>query len=70
MMFFRTKAWADRDEALRSRPVFDMDGNGISGRRCYKLLASRSTPLKQTILREWHDDRLVPWLITSPSAKP
>ena len=60
-MFFRTQAWADRDEALRSRLVFDLDGNGISG-RYYKLLASRSTPLKQTILREWHDDRLVPWV--------
>ena len=60
-MFFCTKAWADRDEALRSRLVFDLDGNGISG-RYYKLLASRSAPLKQTLLREWHDDRLVPWV--------
>lgn len=59
--FYRMKAWADRDEALRSRLVFDLDGNGISG-RWYKLLASKSAPLKQTLLREWHDDRLVPWV--------
>ncbi|UKZ67897.1 uncharacterized protein TrAtP1_009056 [Trichoderma atroviride] len=53
--------WADKDKALQSRLVFDLDGNGISG-RYYKLLASKSTPLKQTLLREWHDDRLVPWV--------
>ena len=58
---FSIKPWADGDRALRSKLVFDIDGNGISG-RYYKLLASRSTPLKQTLLREWHDDRLVPWV--------
>lgn len=41
--------------------MFDIDGNGISG-RYYKLLASKSAPLKQTLLREWHDDRLLPWV--------
>jgi hypothetical protein len=45
----------------KSRLTFDLDGNGISG-RFYSLLASHSLPLKQTILREWHDDRLVPWV--------
>ena len=59
--YFRTRAWADKDEALKSTLAFDIDGNGISG-RYYKLLASNSVPLKQTLLREWHDDRLIPWL--------
>ncbi|KAL8966442.1 MAG: hypothetical protein Q9197_005978 [Variospora fuerteventurae] len=59
--FFAVKPWADKDQALRSRLVFDLDGNGISG-RYNKLLSSRSVPLKQTLLREWHDERLVPWL--------
>lgn len=59
--FFRVKAWTHKDRALGSRLVFDLDGNGVSG-RYYKLLASRSVPLKQTLLREWHDDRLVPWV--------
>lgn len=59
--FFTPKSWAHKDEALRSKLVFDIDGNGISG-RYYKLLASKSTPLKQTLLKEWHDDRLVPWV--------
>lgn len=59
--YFRTKGWVNKDAALGSRLVFDIDGNGISG-RYYKLLASKSAVLKQTIFREWHDDRLVPWV--------
>ncbi|KAK8054007.1 hypothetical protein PG996_013308 [Apiospora saccharicola] len=55
------RPWADRDAPLHSRLAFDLDGNGISG-RYYRLLASRSAPLKQTLLREWHDERLVPWV--------
>lgn len=58
---FHIKPWAERDRSLKSRLTFDMDGNGISG-RFYQLLASRSLPLKQTLLREWHDDRLFPWV--------
>ncbi|KHN96537.1 glycosyltransferase family 90 protein [Metarhizium album ARSEF 1941] len=58
---YRTRPWEDANAALRSRLVFDLDGNGISG-RWYRLLASGSAPLKQTLLREWHDDRLVPWV--------
>ncbi|KAF2276380.1 uncharacterized protein EI97DRAFT_501158 [Westerdykella ornata] len=46
---------------LRHRLVFDLDGNGISG-RFYRFLASHSCPLKQTLFREWHDERLVPWV--------
>lgn len=59
--YFNLKPWEDKDRALKSRLVFDIDGNGISG-RYYNFLASRSAPLKQTLLREWHDERLVPWL--------
>ncbi|KAF4996679.1 hypothetical protein FDECE_12331 [Fusarium decemcellulare] len=59
--YFNTRSWVDKDEGLRSRLVFDMDGNGISG-RYYKLLASNSAPLKQTIFREWHDERLMSWV--------
>lgn len=58
---FEARPWADKDAALRSRLVFDTDGNGISG-RFGKLLASRSVPLKQTLLREWHDERLAAWV--------
>ncbi|KAF4595204.1 glycosyltransferase family 90 protein [Ophiocordyceps camponoti-floridani] len=59
--YFTIKPWSDKDEALRYRLAFDLDGNGISG-RFYKLLASKTLPLKQTLLREWHSERLIPWL--------
>ncbi|KAJ6442794.1 methyltransferase [Purpureocillium lavendulum] len=59
--YFDVQPRADKDAALGSKLVFDMDGNGISG-RFVKLLASRSAVLKQTLLREWHDERLVPWV--------
>lgn len=59
--FFRTRFRTPPTAALHSRLVFDLDGNGISG-RFYRLLASHSLPLKQTLLREWHDERLVPWV--------
>ncbi|KAI1818542.1 glycosyltransferase family 90 protein [Poronia punctata] len=59
--YFHQKPWAEASRPLQSRLVFDIDGNGISG-RYYKLLTSKSTPLKQTIFREWHDDRLLPWI--------
>ncbi|KAI1418902.1 hypothetical protein F5Y12DRAFT_371631 [Xylaria sp. FL1777] len=59
--YFTSKPWASGDRPFRSRLVFDLDGNGISG-RYYKLLASKSLPLKQTIIREWHDERLLPWV--------
>ena len=60
-LFFPVSSWAPKDKALGSTLVFDTDGNGISG-RFYKLLASNSAPLKHTLLREWHDDRLMPWV--------
>jgi hypothetical protein len=56
-----TKSWVYKDKALKSTLTFDIDGNGIGG-RYYKLLASKSVPLKQTSFQEWHDDRLIPWL--------
>ncbi|KAJ4291381.1 hypothetical protein N0V88_005974 [Collariella sp. IMI 366227] len=59
--YFDMRPRADKDAALGSKLVFDIDGNGISG-RFLKLLASRSAVLKQTLLREWHDERLVPWV--------
>lgn len=47
-------------KAYSYRFLFDIDGNGYSG-RFYKFLASHSVPLKTTIFREWHDERLIPW---------
>lgn len=50
------------DEAqYRYQFVMDLDGNSYSG-RFYSHLRSRSVSLKMTIFREWHDDRLYPWM--------
>lgn len=49
------------EEAYNHRFVFDLDGHGFT-ERFYRLLASHSTVFKQTMFREWHDDRLIPWL--------
>lgn len=57
----KIKPRADKYKAFQSKLAFDLDGNGISG-RYYQLLASKSVPLKQTLLQEWHDDRLIPWV--------
>jgi hypothetical protein len=40
--------------------LFDVDGNSMSG-RFYRLLETNGLVFKQTILGEWHDDRLIPW---------
>ncbi|KPA37850.1 beta- -xylosyltransferase 1 [Fusarium langsethiae] len=58
---FKTKSWANKDETLKLKLAFDVDGNGISG-RFYKSFASKPVMLKQTLLREWYDDCLVSWL--------
>ncbi|KAM7195687.1 hypothetical protein V8F33_006536 [Rhypophila sp. PSN 637] len=59
--FFRLKSRQNPNAAFSSKLTFDLDGNGISG-RYYKLLASNSLPFKQTLLREWHDERLWGWV--------
>jgi len=59
--YFRLGHPSHKDQALRSRLVFDLDGNGISG-RYLKFVASKSAPVKQRLFREWHDERLVPWV--------
>jgi hypothetical protein len=51
----------DRNRGFRSRFLFDIDGNSFSA-RYYTLLQSRSVVLKQTVFREWHDERLAAWI--------
>jgi hypothetical protein len=59
--YFQIHEEDPREEAFKYTLTFDLDGNGHSG-RFYRLLNSRSLPLKQTVFREWHDERLQPWL--------
>jgi len=58
--YFKIHDVEPRREAFRYTLAFDLDGNGHSG-RFYRLLNSRSLPLKQTVFREWHDERLQAW---------
>jgi hypothetical protein len=39
----------------------DIDGNSLSG-RFRAFLTSNSSPMKATIFKEWHDNRLMPWV--------
>ncbi|KAF3914309.1 hypothetical protein AA313_de0201012 [Arthrobotrys entomopaga] len=41
--------------------LMDMDGNGQSG-RFYRLLRSKAVVFKLTAFKQWHDDRLFPWV--------
>ena len=50
-----------QEASYGSKLVIDLDGNSFSG-RYYRLLRSRSAVLKQTLMKEWHDDWLVPWV--------
>ena len=59
-----TLRWGEPDspnEYKNHRLVIDIDGQGSTD-RFYKLLASGSTVLKQTLCEEWHDERLMPWV--------
>lgn len=60
-VFFNVSDKEERSQQFHSRFVFDTDGNSFSG-RYYTLLQSRSVVLKQTVLREWYDERLIPWV--------
>ncbi|UZJ55680.1 hypothetical protein CBS101457_005000 [Exobasidium rhododendri] len=51
---------ADSGEEQKHQFLWDIDGNSMSG-RFYRLLESNSLVFKQTLLGEWHDDRLIPW---------
>ncbi|KAF3927280.1 hypothetical protein ABW20_dc0110249 [Dactylellina cionopaga] len=52
---------ATHEESFNYKFVMDMDGNGYSG-RYYRLLLSNSVVFKQTLVEQWHDDRLFPWV--------
>ncbi|KAF3912524.1 hypothetical protein ABW20_dc0108177 [Dactylellina cionopaga] len=58
---FRRPPRADKNASFKYKFVMDIDGNGYSG-RFYRLLQSNSVVFKQTLVEQWHDDRLLPWV--------
>jgi hypothetical protein len=59
--YFAGAAHEGPEKAFEYRFNFDIDGNAYTN-RFYRLLGSHSVPLKMTLWREWHDERLIPWL--------
>ena len=42
-------------------PAFSLDGNGWSG-RFHRLMMSNSAILKSTMMPEWYQSRIMPWV--------
>ena len=53
--------WEDRQMFWQWKFLLDVDGLGESG-RFYALLRSRSLAFKCAMFRDWHDERLKPWV--------
>ena len=48
-------------DAFGSKYLLDIDGNAFSG-RYYAWLTSHSLVYKLALFREWHDERIKPWV--------
>ncbi|KAL5612633.1 uncharacterized protein BROUX77_002789 [Berkeleyomyces rouxiae] len=59
--FFKIEEYESSGSAWAHRFLLDMDGNAFSG-RFYAFLQSHSLPLKYALAREWHAERVLPWL--------
>ncbi|MCJ1394933.1 capsule-associated protein CAP1 [Xylographa bjoerkii] len=57
-----------QEDAWKARYLLDMDGNVFSG-RFYASMRSRSLPLKLAYFREWHWERLRPWVHFVPVSR-
>jgi hypothetical protein len=56
------KAQVDsNNDANQYKILYNLDGNSFSG-RYYRFLKSNSLVFMQAIFKEWHDDRLIPWV--------
>lgn len=48
-------------DSYKYKILFNLDGNSFSG-RYYRFLKSNSLVFMQNLFREWHEDRLFPWV--------
>lgn len=56
------KVQADsNNDANQFKILYNLDGNSFSG-RYYRFLKSNSLVFMQAMFKEWHDDRLLPWV--------
>lgn len=49
------------NDANQFKILYNLDGNSFSG-RYYRFLKSNSLVFMQAMFKEWHDDRLIPWV--------
>ncbi|KAG4439907.1 hypothetical protein IFR05_004631 [Cadophora sp. M221] len=59
---FFGKAEKDKNnDANAYKILYNLDGNSFSG-RYYRFLKSNSLIFMQALFKEWHDDRILPWV--------
>ncbi|RDW93587.1 putative capsule-associated protein CAP1 [Aspergillus mulundensis] len=61
MEFFNITEPVEQQEAWAYKYLVDIDGNAFSG-RYHAFLESNSLICKIALFREWHDERLKPWV--------
>jgi len=59
--FFHKVTADTNDDAQQYKILYNLDGNSFSG-RYYRFLKSNSLVFMQALFKEWHDDRLFPWV--------
>ncbi|KKK19044.1 hypothetical protein AOCH_004186 [Aspergillus ochraceoroseus] len=59
--FFNVSEPAGQQEAWGYKYLIDIDGNAFSG-RYHAFLESNSLVCKVALFREWHDERIKPWV--------
>ncbi|KAH9203152.1 hypothetical protein DL95DRAFT_321962, partial [Leptodontidium sp. 2 PMI_412] len=59
--FFGKAAKGQNNDADAYKILYNLDGNSFSG-RYYRFLKSNSLVFMQALFKEWHDDRILPWV--------
>lgn len=59
--YFHTAEKDHNDDANQYKILYNIDGNSFSG-RYYRFLKSNSLVFMQAMFKEWHDDRILPWV--------
>lgn len=59
--FFHKAVKDHNDDANNYKILYNLDGNSFSG-RYYRFLKSNSLVFMQALFKEWHEDRILPWV--------
>ena len=59
--FFGKAAKDQNNDANAYKILYNLDGNSFSG-RYYRFLKSNSLVFMEALFKEWHDDRILPWV--------